>query len=319
MLTLPDFKEKKIIFISHNGEDPNELKFTNSNLRLYKNKKFINQITYHLIFCIFIVGNTTITSKVIQEASKRGISIFFLDDSLKTYAEMIAGAEGNTSLRKKQYTLSEKDEFAIAKILVCNKIKSQSTVIKQYGTGKLLNRKKAYLNSIDSIDKFDDLLGIEGNFAKEYFSDIFKEMDWNRRAPRSRQDIENFLLDIGYTFLLNYTDSLLRLFGFDTYKGIYHKLFFQRKSLTCDVMEPLRPLIDKQLIKSYNLGQIDSKDFKFRNGEFEFKDYEARKKYTNILLQTLMDNRNEIYTYILGFYRFFMNSDKYPYKEFKIK
>ena len=57
----------------------------------------------------------------------------------------------------------------------------------------------------------------------------------------------------------NCMDSLLRLYGFDTYKGFYHKLFFQRKSLACDVMEPFRCVIDKQILKAFNLGQIDEK------------------------------------------------------------
>lgn len=319
MLTLPDFKEKKIVFIYNKEGFANELKFTNSNLRLYHDGKFVNQISYYLIFCIFIVGHTTITSKVIQEASKKGISIFFLDESLRTYAEIISSSDGNYLLRQKQYQMDIKEELHFAKLLVQNKIKNQFAVLKQYGHKSLIGSQKTILNNINNIDNFNDLLGLEGRFAKNYFAQIFKDFDWVGRSPRTRQDIENFLLDIGYTFLFNYIDSLLQLFGFDTYKGVYHRLFFQRKSLACDVMEPLRPLIDKEIIKSKNLGKFNKKDFVFKKGEFNFKDYEKRKKYVDIFLQALMDNRKEIYLYVLNFYRYFVNKEKYRYKEFKIR
>jgi len=319
MLTLPDFKEKKIVFVYNKYDLANELKFTNSNLRLYHDGKFINQMTYHLILSIFIVGNTTITSKVIQEAGKRGISIFFLDESLRTYAEIISSADGNYLLRQKQYQMKIEEELFFAKLLVQNKIKNQFLVLKQYSNENLHDKKIATLNTIAAIDNFNDLLGLEGRFAKDYFAEIFKDFGWVRRSPRTRQDIENFLLDIGYTFLFNYIDSLLQLFGFDTYKGVYHRLFFQRKSLACDVMEPFRPIIDKELVKSRNLGKFNEKDFVFKKGEFGFKDYEKRKKYTDIFLQALMDNREEIYLFILNFYRFFVNQEKYKFKEFNIK
>ena len=52
-------------------------------------------------------------------------------------------------------------------------------------------------------------------------------------------------MDIGYTYLFNFIDALLRLYGFDTYLGFYHKEFYQRKSLVCDVVEPFRCIIDK--------------------------------------------------------------------------
>jgi CRISPR-associated protein Cas1 len=60
----------------------------------------------------------------------------------------------------------------------------------------------------------------------------------------------------------------LRLYGFDVYKGFYHKLFFNRKSLASDIMEPFRCVIDKALLKAFNLKQINEKDFKIVDGRY---------------------------------------------------
>lgn len=35
----------------------------------------------------------------------------------------------------------------------------------------------------------------------------------------------NTLMDIGYTYLFNFADAHLRLYGFDTYMGVYHQVF----------------------------------------------------------------------------------------------
>ena len=76
-------------------------------------------------------------------------------------------------------------------------------------------------------------------------------------------------MDIGYTQIFNFIDSILRLYGFDTYKGVYHKLFFARKSLACDIEEPFRSIIDKALLKAHNLNQINPDDFVFEKGGFK--------------------------------------------------
>ncbi len=171
----------------------------------------------------------------------------------------------------------------------------------------------------ENINSGESLLGIEGNVAKKYFKQVFNEQKWYRRAPTTKEDIPNMLLDIGYTFLFNFCDSLLRLFGFDTYKGFYHKLYFQRKSLSCDIMEPLRIIIDKALLRAYSLNRIDEKDFKFKNGSFQFKNWEVQKKYLGIFSNAIMKNKDEIYQYILDWYRYYHDQDKYSEPIFKIR
>ncbi|KXK09281.1 MAG: hypothetical protein UZ20_WS6002000587 [candidate division WS6 bacterium OLB21] len=65
-------------------------------------------------------------------------------------------------------------------------------------------------------------------------------------------------------------------------------------------MEPLRPIIDYKLVKAWNLGQINEKDFYFKDGEFLIKK-DFHRKYTNMFFEELMRNREDIYTYIKNF------------------
>ena len=103
--------------------------------------------------------------------------------------------------------------------------------------------------------------------------------------PGVKPDATNLLLDMGYTFLFNFIDALLLLFGFDSYKGCYHKLFFQRKSLSCDVVEPFRCIIEKQILKSYHLKQINKDDFFIEQWKYALK---------NILLKLPSNPNNSL-------------------------
>lgn len=316
MLTLPDFKEKKIVFLQAEKDIDNQIRFHNSNIRLYKKGEFVNQISCYMVLSLFIVGNVTITSTLIQKAKKYGISIFLLNNSFKQYAEIQSVAEGNYALRTVQYTMKVEKELEYSKYIVRNKISNQSQILKHYNHDYIQEEQKAY-QRLTKAKNNQEILGVEGNFANFYFQTVFNTLNWNRRAPQTREDIPNFLMDIGYTYLFNYVDSLLKLFGFDTYKGFYHKLFFQRKSLSCDMMEPFRPLIDKAIIKYYNLGKINHNDFLFKNGSFQFKsDPKLRSKYSLMFFDVITDHKEDIYTYLRRFYLHVMNPAKYKFPEY---
>lgn len=321
MLQLPDFIQKQIVIIDpRNGTGINDLKFKNENIVLYRDEKIINQVSIHKIFAVLIIGEMTITSVLIKKLKKCGISIFLLNNNFEEYAAICAQAEGNYLLRHNQYHFA--DDLNFAKNLVKNKCYNQSILLKENSPelfkdiSRLQSHKEIELK-IDQAVSMDQLLGIEGNMSKIYFSACFRDIGWYKRMPRSKVDVVNVLLDIGYNMLFNFIDSLLRLHGFDTYKGIYHQLFFQRKSLSCDIMEPFRVLTDRALVKAFHLGQIDEKDFKLSKGQYFLKIDQSR-KYVRIFLDVLMDSKEDIFVYVKEFYFCILNQKReYPF--FKLK
>lgn len=317
MLTLPDFKEKRILSVHAEYGHDNLLQLVSDNIRFVRDGESVNQISCHLVFAIFIVGDMSITTALLKKLTVMGISVFFLNHNLSTKAAVMAEAEGNYLLRQKQYMAT--NELVIASHIVGNKVASQEAVLKKYEKSydiKVFNRAREML--VSAKDR-EQLLGIEGNVGKAYFQSLFADIGWVRRAPQTKEDIVNLLLDIGYTYLFNYCDALLRLFGFDTYKGCYHQLFFQRKSLVCDVMEPIRPMVDYQLLKSFSLKQINEKDFIFRNGRFEFKEgFKTAKVYNALFLEAIDNRKEDIYAYVLNFYRYIMDNTKYQLPQFTI-
>jgi len=316
MMSKPDFLSKQILLIESNNS--NRLKFKNYNLTLVdENEKILLQHSLYKIFVVFVYGEFSITSVLIKNVKKFAIPFVFLNYSLKPYFSIIPDNKGNFLLRKKQY--NNLQELDLAKHIIQNKIQNQIYLIEslRYKTQDEKNNLESIRQvsaKIYSVKDSQELLGIEGTVSKIYFETYFKNLDFKGRKPRCKTDIFNLLLDIGYTYLFNFIDANLELYGFDTYCGFYHKFFFQRKSLVCDLIEPFRCIIDRKIKKSFNLKQIAESDFMFKNGQY-FVKREFNKKYSEIFLKEILTHKEQIFLYIQSYYRAFIkgkNIDNYP-------
>lgn len=265
------------------------------------------QSTCYRLFMICVVGNISITSGLIQRSKKFGFSICLMTTTFKVYEILGARMEGNTLLRKHQYEYTEND---IGRKIEQNKIKNQSQILKN-----IRGKNQIMKEGIELLDKmvvqleqqleYLEVMGIEGNAARVYFSRVFDNVDWKGRKPRIKNDYVNVTLDIGYTMLFNIVDAILQVYGFDTYYGVFHKCFYMRKSLVCDLMEPIRPVVDYQVRKSINLGQCKENDFEVVNNRWCLK-YKSNPQYIQFLMNAILEYKDDIFLYIQQYYRFFM-------------
>ena len=320
MLSLPDFKEKQIILaLLSQGE---KLSFRNDNIIIKdKEGKIKHQSSCYRLFALCVVGHITVTTGLLQRAKKFGFSIIFMSHSLKPYACWNARAEGNVLLRRKQYNYNSP---TIAKKLVANKIHNQMGALQ-----KIRQKDDKIKNTIKSLKIYKqkvllsnltekELLGLEGIAGKIYFQALFKDFGWLARRPRTKMDITNCLMDIGYTLLFNFMESLLCLYGFDIYKGVYHKEFYQRKSLVCDLIEPFRPLIDYRIRKAFHLGQIKASDFTVFQGQYRIFGKKSQ-PYLIFFIEELISHKVDIFLYVQSYYRSFIKGrpiDSYPFFDF---
>jgi CRISPR-associated protein Cas1 len=316
MMSLPDFREKQLLIISAKDAVDNKLQFKNENICLTQDGAIINQLSCHKVFAVCIIGDFSITTVLIRNCAQYGVSLFLLKDNLELYASVLSVAAGNYLLREKQYTCTR--ELEIARHLVANKILNQRILRENIRSEQKKN--EIYTERFQELEKAvtaKELLGYEGSETKAYFADYFTDIGWYRRMPRAKVDIPNVLMDVGYTMLFNFVDALLNLYGFDTYKGVYHTLFFQRKSLACDLVEPFRCIVDAKIVKMYNLGQIDERDFVRIKNKYSLS-YEFQKKYAKLFSEAIMEYKEEIFLYIRDYYYCIMN-DTSDYPVFKIK
>ena len=94
----------------------------------------------------------------------------------------------------------------------------------------------------------------EGHSAKVYFNALFG-LDFNR----NQENNINKYLNYGYSILLSSFNREIKSLGYLTELGIHHIGESNSFNLSCDFMEPLRPIID-QLVCS---GKLNDENFKY--------------------------------------------------------
>jgi len=272
----------------------------------------LTKFPFQKILALFIIGHATITTPLIDKCKKYGVYIAVLKPNLRPVFTYGNDAEANYLLRERQYKHNS-DDLTIPSLIVKNKIKNQRKLLtntrrKDELTLKSIESCDVALESITEIVSFHDLMGIEGWVSKDFFKAYFQELEWQQRQPRLKCDEINVTLDIGYTILFNYIETFTRMFGFDLYCGVYHRQWFKRKSLVCDLIEPFRCIVDREVRKAFNLKQFKKEHFKIIKNEYVLK-HEHTGLYYKTFFSSLVNYKADIFLFVQSYYRYFMRGD----------
>ena len=315
MLSYPDFKEKNIIIVF--ATEKQYFSIHNDNLVIKdKEDNVILQTTCYTMLALWVVGHCTLSSGLMERSKKFGFPVFLLSYNFKCIGVWNAPTEGNFLLRKKQYVYND---WNIGKHLIKNKIENQIQTLnsirkKSAGCKEAIALLRKYKIQLTFAETLSDIMGFEGVASRIYFEYWFTGLPRQGRKPRAKQDPINLLLDIGYTFLFYMIENMLHLYGFDIYQGVYHRNFYKRKSLVCDLQEPFRCIVDKQIKRAYGLGQIKMEDFSCYQGQYKLLPAKS-KEYTRWLLQAIIEYKSEIFLFCQQYYRSFIRVraiDTYP-------
>lgn len=323
MFSNKDIEYRQIFVI--NGLENRKIRLVNFQLGLYdtEKEKFLTKIPFSKILALFIIGHASLTTPLIERCNKNGISVVVVKPNFRLVFCYGKIAEGNFLLRQQQY-LFPKENMNIAKALMKSKIQNQIRLLQ-----KSRRKSELYSNAI-SVCKYSlelmaqqtelkHILALEGKAAKAFFQAYFNDFNWTGRKQRTKTDMVNAILDMGYTILFNYIECMLRLFGFDLYIGVYHQLWFQRKSLVCDLVEPFRALIDQATRKNINYKKFQESDFDIKQNRYYLK-RSCSQKYYEVYYKEIIQYKKEIFLFIRQYYRCFMgrkSAKNYPIFELK--
>lgn len=280
--------------------------------------KTLTKLPFQKILALFVIGHIKITTPLIEKCQKHGVALIVVKSNFRPVFFWSNSAEANYLLHQRQYQL-EKEDIRIARIIVSNKIQNQIKLLQntRRKSGATEFAKSICIKckeKVVSISEHTQLMGIEGLASKAFFSAYFQDYIWTARCPRTKCDALNATLDIGYTILFNYIECFLRMFGFDLYVGVFHRLWFKRKSLVCDIMEPFRCIIEKTVRTAYNRNLFSPKDFEIRKGEYMLK-HGKNQDYCKVFFNALIPYKTEVFRYIQQYYRCFMkqkSTSQYP-------
>jgi len=309
MFTNKDIEYRGIYVI--NCINDRDLRVSSGELLLedIQEKKILTKLPFQKILALFVIGHIRITTPLIEKCKKYNVALVVMKPSLRPVFYWSDSAEANFLVRQRQYAF-HKDDISIARIIVNNKIRNQKILLQRTRkrddlTVMAVEKCDIYMDAALHSIEYNELMGIEGRIAKLFFSAYFQEMGWMGRKPRIKSDYINATLDIGYTYLFNFIECFVRMFGFDIYVGVYHRLWFKRKSLVCDLMEPFRCIIDRIIRTAINRKQISEADYEIRKGEYYLKN-DKRQEYSQLFFDALVPYKADIFKYVQTYYRCFM-------------
>jgi CRISPR-associated endonuclease Cas1 subtype II len=184
-----------------------------------------------------------ITAYLMQELIKHKVKVIICDDKHQPSAELLPYAGSFDAARKLRMQLEwdEDQKDLVWQAVIQRKILMQAHVLDALGNGA-----GAALDGFAQQCLPGDETNMEAQAARAYFTSLFG-VGFNRRDPST---LVNSCLDYGYTILLSAVNRAIASTGYSTLLGIFHHGPENDFNLGSDLMEPLRPFIDRWVIEA---------------------------------------------------------------------
>lgn len=185
---------------------------------------------------------TTITTALLSQLTKSNINVIFSDEKFMP-SSILLGINKNsrtTKIQKAQMQITKPKLNKIWKDIVIYKVCNQSKTLKK------LRKNCDYLDSLVPRIKSNDREHIEATAAAYYFKELF-----GKKFSRNNTDnINNAVLNFGYTIFRSSICRYLIAYGLNPAFGIHHSSELNSFNLADDLIEPFRPIIDEYVAKN---------------------------------------------------------------------
>ena len=190
-------------------------------------------------------GMVSITSYLINELINNKIKLIFCDEKHNPSSELMPYYGSFNTSKKIQNQIKWKStrKDLVWQQIVKHKIHNQAMLLKNLN---IKNYEK--LLEFEEQVQIGDKTNREGHAAKVYFNLLFG-MDFIRGMTNNT----NAGLDYGYAIILSTINKEIVSKGYITQIGINHKSEFNQFNLSCDLMEPFRPLVDRIVYENKNI------------------------------------------------------------------
>lgn len=270
------------------------------NIVIQDGEKTMGRFPLHTLENIICFTYKGASPALMGACADRKIGMCFFSPRGAFLARVIGKEYGNVLLRKEQYRISDDEgrSIAYARNMIFGKVfncrwsieRTLRDHVYRVDAEKLKlvsNALHGMLSKIDGACHADELRGIEGKAAEQYFS-VFNDLILNQKedfvfAGRSRRpplDRINAILSFAYTVLAGDCANALFGVGLDPYVGFLHGDRPGRKSLALDLMEELRPVLaDRQILTLINTKVIRAVHFEVQKDGAVYLNDEGRKVF----------------------------------------
>lgn len=220
---------------------------------------------------VVVIAGVSFSAPFLAACLNRGIPVHFaLAHHGKTVFGTLARSDAESPLRTRSQLESHADDafrLALCKALVRGKVENARWLLRRLRAAAAIARRLGRaLGELDGKLRLEEVLGVEGEAAAEYFRALSMrvrpELGFTGRTRRPPRDGFNSLLSFGYTLIFNEMHSLLVQRRANPYIGYLHALRDNHPALASDLIEEFRaPMVDRFCVRAANLGQFRPDDF----------------------------------------------------------
>ena len=243
----------------------------------------------------------SITGCLLAELNERKIKVILCDEKRNPASELVSlyGSHDCSLKIKKQIGWTSDIKASVWTEIVSEKIRNQSLLLREVNQSNAAEMLNGYIKEI----KFNDATNREGHDAKVYFNALFG-MNFNRNADNAI----NAALNYGYSIILSAVNREVVSNGYLTQLGLFHDNMFNQFNLSCDIMEPLRILMDR-LVYHENFTMFNSDEKHKVVNILNETIYIDGSMYTflnaiKIYCKSIFDALNDNDTSLIQFYRY---------------
>jgi len=260
-----------------------ELRDAGTAIAVHHNGQRRSTLPTKLIERVIIQHATRLDSNILLKLAEAGAAILLLSPRHSRRVALVLGpAHNEAAIRIAQaHRITDTEQSArIATALVRKKIQRQTRLIdkaivqrpdKHYPLTQARREIEAITEQLEH-GRFDinTLRGYEGAAARSYFQGyaalFAPTLDFTGRNRRPPRDPVNACLSLAYTLLHFDAVRAAHAAGLDPMLGFYHQPAYGRESLACDLIEPLRPVIDEWVWQRFAQRQLREEHFSHDKG-----------------------------------------------------
>lgn len=233
-------------------------------------------IPFKIVDLLILNHKVKMDSGDILKLTKNNISILLIAYN-NEHTSIISSANTKSGeLKLAQYN-SLKNKLRFAKYFVSKKVILHKEQLKNLDIEIDINEQ---LDKIYNATQINEIMGIEGTFARNYFKYFFeslpKNMHKSRRSKNPPQDPVNAVLSYWYSLYYNIISVRLLSYGFEPSCGYLHTPFRSHNALASDIMELFRAQINQAVYSIFKNNILVQEDFSKKGGVY--LKFDGRKK-----------------------------------------
>lgn len=262
---------------------PGSRAFTRSGqMRVVKGDEELAVVPLDLVQGVQVHGNVDLSSGLIRELLWRQVPVVWCSGTGRMYGWAQASYGPNGAARVQQHVASAQGRLGFAREFIAAKVANQATQLRRAAAVEpAVERLRAIQRLIGEAERWQDILGFEGEAASIYFGRwpmllkerIRDEWDWSGRSGRPATDPVNALLNYGYSMLTSDAVKAVIACGLDPHAGFLHSSGRNKPALALDLIEEFRaPVVDSVVQTVINNGEVQPRQFSGTLGTWRMND-----------------------------------------------